>query len=257
MYGNRIDAFTGRPRRFVIVTCQRTGSTMLIRSLDSSPRIFCAGELFHQGSNVYHGSYQYPYRRRGSHVLSKLADMFLSRHRIRRHLSQFYDKAGVGVDAVGFKLMVSQIRVFPALMLELEALGVHLVFLHRRDIFATSLSYCRAKASGLFHSNRGPARDNQLPIVLDVDEFRSVFEACMSSEYQLVKMHETYGGPMFDYEDMVLNWDSFVAAIGAEIGIPGLHVPKALEKMRPGIDTAPVANESDLRELFGVEAVRP
>jgi len=47
--------------RFVILTTQRSGSTVLTRTLDEHPDIFCAGEIFHEfKTNIHHAEWYFP-----------------------------------------------------------------------------------------------------------------------------------------------------------------------------------------------------
>ena len=49
--------------KFVIFTTPRTGSTLLIKSLDAHPEILCAGELFFFKGAIYHTEYKYSFWR--------------------------------------------------------------------------------------------------------------------------------------------------------------------------------------------------
>jgi hypothetical protein len=44
---------------FFILTAPRSGSTVLTRTLDQHPEIFCAGELFHPGDDIYHPEWHF------------------------------------------------------------------------------------------------------------------------------------------------------------------------------------------------------
>lgn len=237
-------------RMFAIIASQRTGSTLLVRSLDSSPDIFCAGELFHTGPNVHHREYQYPCRYLGSRGLARLVERFGSGSRVHRHLDNFYKMAGEGMAAVGFKVMVSQIRARPAIIDFLRDHGVTRLFLYRQDTFATALSYYRAKVSGKFHSNRSARSQEPLSVTADEAQFRTLFEYCQHDKLQLQELHSRYGGRLIAYEDMVSGWDAFIAAFGADIDLPGLRVHKALMPVGSGSTTVCIANEDTLRYHF-------
>jgi LPS sulfotransferase NodH len=235
---------------FVVLTSQRTGSTLLIRSLDSSSRIFCAGELFRRGRGIHHLEYQFPFKLLGSVNLGKLCDAFASRFRIRKHLSNFYLAAGVGVEAVGFKLMVSQLRRYPEILSTAVTMGSRLLFLFREDTLAAALSYCRAKASGVFHSDRLHDADMRPSIVVGENEFVRVLRECKLDKQELVRIHRQYGGLLMRYEDMVSNWDELIEKLGIELGLNDLRVAKALSKLRSGVDAVHIANEQALIAKF-------
>lgn len=238
----------GRP--FVIIATQRTGSTLLVRSLDASPTIFCAGELFHEGRHVLHAEYGFPQELFGSRLLAYLADSIFSRTRIKNHLKYYFTTAGVDVRAVGFKVMVSQLRDYRALLPLLVELGAARLFLYRQDILATALSYLRAKLSGVYHSDRVDRTGDALTVTADVDEFRTLLERCESHKSALLALHSTHGGTLLRYEDMETDWNAFVRSVGNEIGIQDLRLPTALEKLGRDIPAARIDNEDTLRKQF-------
>ena len=47
--------------KFVIFTTPRTGSTLLIKSLDNHPEVLCAGEVFFFKGAIYHNEWRYPF----------------------------------------------------------------------------------------------------------------------------------------------------------------------------------------------------
>ena len=49
--------------KFVIFTTPRTGSTLLIKSLDTHPEIMCAGEIFFFRGAAFHNEHRYPFIR--------------------------------------------------------------------------------------------------------------------------------------------------------------------------------------------------
>jgi len=248
--GNSRTLMPGRSTRFVLLTSQRTGSTLLVHSLALSQKILCAGEIFHTGRGILHPEFQYAYRWLGSVVLGRLRDTFAGRYRIRKHLRAFYLAADTGVEAVGFKLMVSQLRQFPAIMPTLVELGVRFLYLYRDETFATALSYCRAKATGVFHSDRADEAQEQ-SIVISEKEFARILGKCTRDKQELIRFHQSHGGFLMRHEEMVANWDAFVEKLGVELGIDQLRIPKALSKLRVGVESARIANEAALLARFG------
>jgi len=230
---------------YVIVTSQRTGSTLLVRSLDQSDGVMCAGEIFHSGPNQFHAEFKFPRRVFRNHWLTRFVDVHLSKRRIRRHLARFYAAAGQGASAVGFKLMVSQSRTFPDIIPILQGMGVVFVFLCRDDTRATARSYYRARTSRVFHSGAHAVSAEGASAPVDEAEFKRLLVACESDKRQLMQLHERLGGPLFSYEEMTADWDAFIARFGEAIGIRGLRVPQVLSKLRPGVDAVTLADEDD------------
>lgn len=241
----------GRNMKFVLLTSQRTGSTLLVRSLDSSPQILCAGEMFHSGPGVHRPEFQYPAAFLGSYRLGRIRDAVVGRRRIHRHLASFYSVADDRIDAVGFKLMLSQARQYQSIMRTLRALGVRFLYLYREDSVATALSYCRARVTGVFHSDRMGQSRASANIVVSEQEFSRVLRRCRSDRDELIRLHAHLNGYLMRYEDMVADWEGFIEKVGNELGIRGLQVAKALSKMSLPDGSARIANEDALMTKFG------
>lgn len=238
----------GKP--FAVVASQRTGSTLLVRSLDASPRIFCAGEIFHAGGNVHHGEWRYREDILGSRKLGRFFDSRFGGHRAERHLERFYSCAGKNVDAVGFKVMASQMRLNSSIMPALKHHRAALLFLYRRDSFATAISYYKAKSSGIYHSDRATKSDGRRVITADADSFGKQLEHCENEKAHICDLYATHGGTLLAYEDMIADWDAFIKRVGAALGIDGLEIPTALDKLDSATHGVTVANEHELRQVY-------
>jgi len=235
---------------FVIITSQRTGSTLLVKSLDASPDIFTAGEIFYEGPGIHHPEHQYPYRLWGSRVLAKSVGFFFRRKCAERHAQEFYATAGQDAKAVGFKLMVSQLRRRNYLLQTLTEAGAKFVFLVRRDTFATALSHVRARASGIYHADRVMSGLPLLQVDASISEFCDVVESCIRDKAQVYDLHREYGGLLVEYEDLIGKWDETVSLIGATLGLPGLRVRKVLQRVGDNALELRIRNLDELRRVF-------
>jgi LPS sulfotransferase NodH len=231
----------------VIITSQRSGSTLLVRSLDSSPSVFCAGELFHHGSNVYHSEFQFACAILGSELIGSLLDQVTIGIRARRHLRHFYSTAGPEASAIGFKLMVSQIRKMPRILRSLMDLADIRIFLYRRDVFDTALSLYRARKSGVFHSDRLRVGSDGPPLEIDDKELRFLMRQCRRDKDSILAMQRSLGGHVLAYEDMIEDWTGVIARIGSELGIVNLRVEMALKKVGVATRRQKFRNEEELR----------
>lgn len=241
-------------RPFVIITSQRTGSTLLIRSLDSSPDIFCGGEMFYRGSGIHHPEVQYQHRYLGSRVLARVLDSLWGRRRVESHLARFYADAGSESLAVGFKVMVSQLKRFPAILPFLLRERVTCFYLYRRDVFAAALSYYKAQQSGIYHGDKLRGQGDGPPMEVNTLEFRRIFEVCRADRDEILGLYEKFGGHLLEYDDLVNRWDEVIASIGNALGLPALSVAKALPRLDSSVGSVPVSNEQALRKAFGAEA---
>lgn len=240
-------------RRFAIIAAQRTGSTLLVRSLDSSPLVCCAGEIFHGGSNVYHPEWRLPQPVPGVAAIDRLLGGRILRYGVRRHLARYFASAGGDVRAVGFKVMTSQLRARPHLLPLLEELGLSKFFLYRRDSFATALSYAKAKFTNVFHSDREHGLPDAARVTVPPEEFGPILQRCLRARQEVLTLQRERGGMLLAYEDMIEDWFGVIEAIGAQLGLAGLRVDQALDKLGNSRERVIVSNEDELRRTFPVD----
>jgi LPS sulfotransferase NodH len=234
---------------FVVVSGQRCGSTLLVKSLDSSPEIFCAGEIFHPGARTLHREYQFPDLRRDAGLASRILARPLRSRRVERHLENFYRAAGSGVRAVGFKLMISQAEKYRAILPWLKGRKVRVICLYRRNAFDAAMSYALAARTGQFHSDRPSGDPGPEGLMLDAEDFAGYFRHCASDRARILDVHRMLGGVLLSYEELIRDWDMWIDRIGAHVGVERLSVPMILEKL--GAESRPrIANEDELRQRF-------
>lgn len=243
---------TATPSRlFVIVATQRSGSTLLVKSLDSAPGVFCAGEMFHGGPNTHHPECNYPQAILGSRRLGRIADRCFQAARVRNHVRNFYSGYGAGTRAIGFKVMTSQLRGYRTLLPSLTAMNATRLFLYREDSFAAALSNFRAKHSGYYHSDREAAGRSADVVTANLDEFQEYLERSQAHRQEALDLHARFGGLLLTYESLIEEWEKVIAAIGSALGIPELRVSKVLDRLEGSSGTARIANLDELRRKFG------
>ena len=238
-------------RRFVVVATQRSGSTLLVKSLDSAPTIFCAGEMFHGGPNTLHPECNYPQKLLGSSLLGRVADRYFQGPRVRKHVLTFYSRQRAGIKAVGFKVMTSQLRSYHTLLPLLVATDTVRFFLHREDSFAAALSTFRAKSSGVYHSDRVAVPASSQTVNANPDEFQLLLKRSKAHRQEALDLHARYGGVLLTYESLIKHWDSLIAEMGDKLGIPQLRVGKALDRIGDAAEPVRIGNLEELREKFG------
>jgi hypothetical protein len=164
----------------------------------------------------------------------------------------FYQHAGTGSAAVGFKIMISQIQKLPGIMAFFRDYDVTCFYLYREDTFATAMSYFRAKVSGSFHSDQTNPRTMQRLVTVDKEQFRRLFETCKHDKSIVCELHRHHGGLLLVYEDMVTKWDHVIDSIGRELGLLGLRAEKALDKVGEHGGGISIINEPELRRRFSI-----
>ena len=136
--------------RFIIISTQRTGSTLLRTSLDSHPDIRCHGEVFlpHYGGGQGYYKYvqQQPFGRLGNIIRRKTT--------VFEYLDRLYAEPGHG--AIGLKVMYGQLRVFPRyfpMILDyIREFDIGVIHHVRENPVLTLVSRYRLKESGVAHA---------------------------------------------------------------------------------------------------------
>lgn len=147
--------------KFVVLSTQRTGSTMLITLLDSHPDVFCPGEIFSPGSGSDHAIR----KRVSSSFQNKILHQVHRAALVRDFLDDHYTREGYG--AIGFKFMYSDARHFPrsypSVLEYLRANDVRILHNVRENKLRVVLSRVASKSSGVYRSDKPVDRE---PVIL-------------------------------------------------------------------------------------------
>lgn len=232
---------------FVLITSQRTGSTLLVRSLDADSRVFCAGEILYEGDGIHHPEWQFLQRPLDSRGVGRIIDALSLGIPASRHVLRFYEIAGLDAEAVGFKLMISQLRGRPAILRSIVQQRVRRLFLVRQSVLSTALSQYSARVSHIYHGNT--IRDSKGPIEVEADPivFGDLVQSCWNDRKRVLEIYKRYGGHLLSYEDLVESWEVAIAAIGRFLGVDGLRVEKALPRLSGKAQTVRFLNVDSLR----------
>ncbi len=143
--------------QFIIFTTQRSGSTVLTRTLDEHPEIFCAGELFHEINDIHHPEWHFPSwglseKNKMLRKLDKIINAPNLRFRAVPHIKKFFKTTESGEKSRGFKLMITHMRTMPYLWNYLKANDTKVIVLIRKNIFQTALSRLRKDQTRVPHS---------------------------------------------------------------------------------------------------------
>ena len=131
---------------FVIVGIQRTGTNLLVSSLNSHPDILCIGETFlSRGKSPYDYGYyrKLSWERRLGHYLDR-------RRQMGRYLTDLYETPGRA--AIGFKLMQSQARRYPMVWDYLRERQVKVIRVVRCNQLKVLVSRMLVKCTGIPHT---------------------------------------------------------------------------------------------------------
>src|SRR5689334_5244819 len=141
---------------FIIFTTQRSGSTVLTRTLDEHPEIFCAGELFQTSREIHHPEWHFNTwglnsKNHAVQRLNKIINYPNLRFRSIPHVKNFFEANKKGEKARGFKLMFTQIKTNPRLLKYLKQTNTKAIVLVRNNVFKTTLSRYRKAENRMAH----------------------------------------------------------------------------------------------------------
>ncbi len=162
-----------KPVRFIVLSTQRSGSTWVVDMLNSHPQVTCYGALFlpeGQGKQPVGAQMPYFYDLMRQEGRSRILHPVLG----WRFVSSVFRNTRGGT-AVGFKLMYSQFKYVPWLLLYLTLRRVRVVHLVRSNKLDHVISTASARARGQFHQWDGEQVENP-PVRLEpervVDQIR-------------------------------------------------------------------------------------
>src|SRR4051812_35245015 len=189
---------------FIIFTTQRTGSTVLARTLDEHPEIFCAGELFHENNDIHHSEWYFrswalSEKNRTLRKVDRILNYPNLRLRAIPHIKNFYQDAKRHEKARGFKLMVTQMRSMPFLWNYLKQNNVKVIVLIRKNIFKTALSRLRKDETRIPHAVEAPTENPRLWV--DPEKLLNRLHALEKTNRQLLDYSEGMDRIILYYED--------------------------------------------------------
>lgn len=138
---------------FILAGTQRTGTSLIESTLDSHPEVCSFGEIFlfrkGRGANIVSGYRYYinqaPAKRTVRHYLAR-----------RGLMKEYLDQLGSDCrgSAVGFKLMLDQVRIFPCVPEYIRRNNYRVIQVVRRNPLKTYMSRAALRSSKIAHTNR-------------------------------------------------------------------------------------------------------
>jgi len=223
--------------KFVILTTQRTGSTLLVRSLDQHENILLSGEIFHIGSGIHHPENQFRYFK--VPLVNNRYQFILNVPRLifsyKRHLRNYFDKLEkTGVYAAGFKLMVSQMKYMPGFISFCRKEEIKPIVLIRKNAADVVFSSFVAKSTGHYHSNE---KQKQPPesakLFFEPKLFLQQIKRVGDVNCMLEKISENTSGLTIYYEDFA-KWDQLIAEICKFLALDFQAISQTLNKINKG-----------------------
>jgi LPS sulfotransferase NodH len=120
---------------FVVLGTQRSGTTLLITLLDSHPDVFCADEIFKLNpSKIHHEEFSY------RNYKDKKIYEFL----------EYYFKINNTFKAVGFKLMIDQLKVNPEILEFFKKNNMKIILVERENTLKIYVSHLIAQRTNIW-----------------------------------------------------------------------------------------------------------
>lgn len=183
--------------KFVVLSRQRSGSTLLVRSLSSHPQIQCHGEIF-LAKNTRLPTYE---AYRTASLKRRLAHPFFKKWLIYNFLAEVYTSAAADIEALGFKLMYGQAREFWPVKNWIKDDDVRVIHLIRTNMLKTILSSKTSKVRQVAHSTKPVA---PIKVHLDPVEIKMLLN-------KMTKQLEVNRRLFADHPHLEITYEGFVA----------------------------------------------
>jgi LPS sulfotransferase NodH len=218
--------------KFVVFTTPRTGSSLLIKTLDSHPEIFCAGELFFFKGDIYHNEDRYPFWRfpvsAKINYLLNYPKLFLT---LPAFLNKFY-RTDASLKAKGFKLMHFQTYYTPGIFSYLKRNDVKVIVLIRKNILRNTLSDLRARATKVYHNEGDTTTLTISKFDVHVEELVKKMRQIESFNKQLENSTADLERKIIYYEDFE-NWDETISGVLKYLNVANIPLKAASKKLNP------------------------
>ena len=235
---------------FVVLSTQRSGSTWVVDMLTSNPRVIAYSELFMhggEGTPRWGQEQDLPYWQTYSRDKHRVAKPYWLWHYLGEAFEERPD-----VDAVGFKLMYSQLtRISRPLLPMLWLKRVRIIHLIRRNALDVVLS----KEAGAAREGRLHARDGEdveaVRLNLDTDTLlrrMTLHErAIAGARVRFKKVGLPYTEVV--YEDLAADESGF-AELFEFLGVEPAPVTSSLQKLNPSSHEELIENYGEVREAL-------
>ena len=237
---------------FIIFTTQRSGSTVLARTLDKHPEIFCAGELFQASKEIHHPEWHFASsgfnsKNHAVQRLNKIINYPNIRFRSMPHIKKFFAANEKGEKARGFKLMFTHIKTAPHLWEYLKQTNTKVIVLVRNNVFKTTLSRFRKAENRVAHtvSVESPFIQFYVPgekLIEQMHELEAV-------NRNLVNFSEGMQRLLIHYEDFS-DWDNLMYNVQTFLNVTPIQMNPVLKKLRAARWQDEVENLSEIEQLL-------
>jgi LPS sulfotransferase NodH len=239
--------------RFVVLSTQRSGSTWVVDMLTSHPRVVAYSELFMHGGKgtpKWGKEQALPYWQ--TFIRERRGGRATRPYWLWRYLGQAFEDRP-GVEAIGFKLMYSQLTpVAKPLMPALWLKRVRIIHLIRRNALDVVLSKEAGQARrGVLHAREGQLVE-AVRVRLDTDDLMERLAAHERAIAGARVRFKRVGLPYREvvYEDLVADEAGGFGALFEFLGVEPAPVSSSLQKVNPTAHEELIENYGEVREAL-------
>jgi LPS sulfotransferase NodH len=236
--------------RFVIFTLPRTGSTLLSKSLNKHPEIFCDDEIFHFSFRDYFSPNQFRFLKikflpkKINYIINYPATSI----RLNSFLNKYYrNKKGENFKARGFKLMYYQTFYTPRLISYLKKNNIKVILLLRENIFRNALSDLRARATGIYHNqdDNEEQRSGLSKLNVDTAALKQKMENIVQQNKKLEAIVSDMDFIKISYEDFS-DWNNTMNKVCDFLKVSREQVTAGAKKLNPDALQDMIENYSEV-----------
>lgn len=237
---------------FFILTAPRSGSTVLVTSLDKHPQIFCAGELFYASNKIYHTEWHFRFwgkkKEKGfSRMLFSVANYVNGCLLAVQHIKKFYSTRNEK-KIRGFKLMINHVKDFPTVWKYLVKNNFKVIVLIRRNTFLEGLSAFRAKKLGFYHSGEEHSFAKE-KIIINAALLKKRVDELEAVNARILQLSKNCNHIVVSYEEFE-HWQQMLNKVFDFLEVEKMNIQPQLKKLSSGNWRDGVTNYMEIENLM-------
>lgn len=223
--------------KFIIFTLPRTGSTLLSKSLNKHPDIFCDDEIFHFSFRNFFSPNQFRFIK--IKLLPKKINYIINYPFTYLKMKSFLDnyftnKPNENFMARGFKLMYYQTFYTPGLLSYLKKNNIKVILLLRENILRNALSDLRARSTGIYHhqDDNEEKRSGLAKLNVDTNELQQKMDGIINQNKKLAAIVSNMDYIKIRYEDFT-DWNATMNRLAAFLNVSTAEISAGAKKLNP------------------------
>lgn len=244
-----------RDDKFIVSCPARSGSTMLVHLLRSSPAVICHGEVF-GGERIGNLVGTYGRLRRENPEL----DAELMAYRLERPQAFLYDVVfnTQGRKAVGFKFKTDE--AFDPAFTDIQDLiladrDIKIVHLSRRNILDQYISHeVVLRQTGVTLLKEGEARPDVEPFDIDIDQAVGYVQDVLGRERQALDAYANHRNLQVSYDDLAQKGNPVHARLQQFLGVAAVPLSTPTRKILAK-NASLVRNIEDVRGVLAAKGL--